>query len=106
MMGLGREGDRISFATSNILGDIKIITQNYIVAVVSLSVVSNSLRSRGLKHVWIGCPWGPGTNLWWIPRDDCDPPITEYLEESLVPAHSGLRGTGSPLSPSRRNGSC
>ena len=56
MMGLGREGDRISFATSNILGDIKIITQNYIVAVVSLSVVSNSLRSRGLKHARLPCP--------------------------------------------------
>ena len=40
MVGLGSEGNRISFATSNILGDIKIITQNYMVAVVqSLSCV-------------------------------------------------------------------
>jgi len=40
VVGLGSEGNRISFATSNILGDIKIITQNYMVAVVqSLSCV-------------------------------------------------------------------
>ena len=34
MVGLGSEGDRVSFATSNILGDIKIITQKYVVVVV------------------------------------------------------------------------